>query len=80
VVGAIRALETVELSEVEAAVGQPSFTRGRGYARGNRVVAIKWEPSGETLTGSVLGQGELYRSTAFFAADQDGSLAFDEGE
>jgi superfamily II DNA or RNA helicase len=75
----IAELSDVELAEVEAAVGQSSFERGRGYAR-NRVVTIKWDPDAETLMGSVVGQGALYDTAAFFAADPDGALAFDDGE
>ena len=79
-VGAIRELCEFELSEVEAAVGASSFKRGRGYARGNRVVSIQWDPSEEALSGSVVGQGALYRTTAYFAGDGEGSLEFGEGE
>jgi superfamily II DNA or RNA helicase len=77
--GAIAELRDVELAEVEAAVGSSSFKRGRGYAR-SRVVAVEWDSSAETLTGSVVGQGALYRTAAFFAADPSGALAFDDGE
>jgi len=80
VLGAMSELSHVELAEVEAAVGSQSFKRGRGYARGNRVAAIEWDPNAETLTGSVVGQGALYSTAAFFAADRDGALAFDDGE
>jgi superfamily II DNA or RNA helicase len=79
VLGAIAELSDVELAEVEAAVGQSSFKRGRGYAR-NRVVAIKWDPDADTLVGSVVGQGARYDTAAFFAAAPDGALAFDDGE
>jgi superfamily II DNA or RNA helicase len=80
VVTAISELRSVELPEIEAAVGPKSFKRGRGYARGNRVVAIDWDPSAGTLTGSVVGQGALYSTCAFFAGDREGALAFDDGE
>jgi len=79
VVGAIAELSDVELAGVEAAVGSSSFKRGRGYAHG-RVVAIKWDPDADTLVGSVVGQGALYDTAAFFAAAPDGALAFDDGE
>ncbi|HEY5342904.1 MAG TPA: DEAD/DEAH box helicase [Solirubrobacteraceae bacterium] len=78
--GAIRKVDDVELAEVEAAVGSTSFGRGRSYARANRVLKIEWDPDTETLTGSVVGQGALYDTAAFFASDGDGSLAFDDGE
>jgi superfamily II DNA or RNA helicase len=80
VVAAISELGEVELSEVEAAVGSRPFSRGRGYARGDRVAAIDWDADAETLTGSVIGQGAVYSTSAFFAADGDGGLEFDEGE
>ncbi len=78
-VGAIAELSEIELAGVEAAVGSSSFKRGRGYARG-RVVAITWDPDADTLVGSVVGQGALYDTAAFFAAAPDGALAFDDGE
>jgi hypothetical protein len=80
VVTAISELHGVELPEIEAAVGPQSFKRGRGYARGDRVVAIDWDPAAATLTGSVVGQGALYSTCAFFAGGRDGALAFDGGE
>jgi superfamily II DNA or RNA helicase len=80
VLGATGELIDVELSEVEAAVGPRSFQRGCSYARGNRVTAIEWDASTETLTGSVVGHGALYETAAFFGSDGGGSLAFDDGE
>jgi superfamily II DNA or RNA helicase len=80
VVGAISELDDVELSEVEDAVGSRSFKRGHSYARGDRVAAIEWDPDAETLTGSVVGQGALYTTAAFFAAHGGGPLTFADGE
>ncbi|MDQ6804851.1 MAG: DEAD/DEAH box helicase [Actinomycetota bacterium] len=77
---AIRELGDIELSEVEEAVGSRSFTRGRAYVRDNKVLALEWDEDAEALTGSVLGQGTLYSTTAFFAPDRDGVLGFDDGE
>jgi len=77
--GAIAELSDVGLAELEATVGQASFRRGRGYAR-NRVIAIEWDPGADTLTGSVVGQGALYETAAFFGVDPCGALAFDDGE
>ncbi len=68
------------LSGVEAAVGSRSFARGRGYACANRVLAVEWDVGTGTLTGSVVGQGALYDTAAFFTADRDGALALDDGE
>lgn len=70
----------MDLSAVEATVGSRSFARGRGYARGNRVVATRWDPGLATLTGSVVGRGGLYETAAFFAAGGGGRLSFDDGE
>jgi superfamily II DNA or RNA helicase len=78
--GSTREVDDVELAEVEAAVGLTSFKRGRSYARANRVLKIEWDPDTETLTGSVVGQGALYDTAAFFASDGGGSLAFEDGE
>ena len=66
---AIREVDDVELAEVEVAVGSTSFKRGRSYARANRVLKIEWDPDTETLTGSVVGQGALYDTAAFFTSD-----------
>jgi len=80
VLGAISEVDDVELAEVEAAVGSTSFGRGRSYARANRVLKIEWDPDTETLTGSVVGQGALYDTAAFFTSGHDGSLEFEDGE
>jgi superfamily II DNA or RNA helicase len=81
VVTAIRELGGVELPEVEEAVGAQAFKRGRGYARANRVVALDWDADVETLTGSVVGQGAVYSTCAFFTGGRDGgALEFDDGE
>lgn len=77
---AIEELGELELSAVEAAVGSRSFERGRGYARANRVLAVEWDVGTGTLTGSVVGQGALYDTAAFFTADRDGALTLDDGE
>jgi superfamily II DNA or RNA helicase len=79
VLSAISEVDNVELTTVEAAVGSTSFGRGRDYARANRVLRIEWDPDTETLTGSVVGQGALYDTAAFFTSD-DGSLEFEDGE
>jgi len=78
--GTMGELGAVALSEVEAAVGSRAYARGRGYARGNRVAAIEWDLDAETVTGSVVGQGAIYSTTAFFGSEPDGALTFDEGE
>ncbi len=73
-------LGDVDLSVVEATVGSRSFARGRDYARGNRVLAVEWDAGTKTLTGSVVGQGALYDTAAFFITDGDGVLLLDDGE
>ena len=77
---AIGELSEVELSEVQGTVGPRSFKRGRDYARGNRVIALEWDADTATLTGSVVGNGALYDTAAFFAAAHDGVLRFAGGE
>ena len=76
--GPVGELGGIDLSEVEARVGSRSFGRGRGYARGGRVMKVGWDPDGLTLTGSVVGTG-LYDTTAYFA-DAGGGLVFEDGE
>ncbi|MBW8059053.1 MAG: DEAD/DEAH box helicase [Solirubrobacterales bacterium] len=76
--GAIDELSEIDLSGVREVVGSRSFERGRSYARGRRVAAVEWDPSGLTLTGSVVGTA-LYATTAYFT-DADGNLAFEDGE
>ena len=73
-------LSGIDPGEVEATVGSRSYARGLDYAQNNRVVAIEWDASTGTLTGSVLGRGALYDTAAFFTVDRDGALAFDDGE
>jgi superfamily II DNA or RNA helicase len=77
---AVRELDDIDLSEVEAAVGSQSFKHGRDYVRGGKVLALEWEEDDEALTGLVLGHGDVYHTAAFFAADGDGALWFDGGE
>jgi hypothetical protein len=73
-------LSGFDLSEVEAVVGPRSFQRGRAFARKGRVRNIAWDADDETLTGSVVGNGGLYETAAFFASEPDGVLTFGEGE
>ncbi len=72
----------VELSEVEAAVGERSFERGRSYARRNRVLRVEWDADTATLTGSVVGHGALYDTAAFFSVADGGERppTFRDGE
>ena len=44
------------------------------------MLAIEWDSDTETLTGSVVGQGALYDTAAFFTSDGGGLLGFDDGE
>jgi superfamily II DNA or RNA helicase len=48
--------------------------------RANKVLAIDWDEDADTLTGQVLGHGAIYDTDAFFVADRDGALVFDDGE
>ena len=61
-------------------MGTRSFQRGRAFARSRRVRNIAWDADDETLTGSVVGNGGLYETAAFFASEPDGVLTFGEGE
>jgi PAS domain-containing protein len=44
------------------------------------VRSVEWDPSAETLTGSVVGNGALYDTAAFFVGGGGGALAFEDGE
>lgn len=67
----------IDLAEVREAVGGKAFGRGRGYARGGRVLAADWDPEELMLTGKVVGT-ELYATTAYFG--DDGRLVFEGGD
>jgi superfamily II DNA or RNA helicase len=70
----------IDLSEVQSAVGSRSFDRGRAYARRGRVAKVEWDPDADTLIGSVVGQGALYDTAAFFVGGPGGALEFENGE
>lgn len=58
---------------------EPSGRRPSGAGAATRatgVVAIEWNPNAEALTDSEAGQGALYDTAAFFAAEPDGALTF----
>jgi superfamily II DNA or RNA helicase len=80
VLAATSDLSGFDLSEVEAAVGTRSFQRGRNYARSGRVRSLAWDASDETLTGSIVGNGALYETAAYFVGESTGGLAFEDGE
>ena len=69
----------VELHSVEAAVGSTSFSRGRQYARNNRVLSVVHDAAAGELSGKVIGRGGLYDVLAVFA-DDDVPLELIEGE
>jgi len=70
----------IELPEVEAAVGSRAFERGRGYARGERVLTVEWDSEATALTGVVVGNGAVYTTVAHFGANGSGVPAFEGGE
>ena len=71
-------LTEIDLAEVRAAVGAGSWDRGRGYARGGRVMSVEWDEDEWALSALVVGT-ELYTATAYFV-DDGPRLAFEEGE
>ncbi|MGH2875521.1 MAG: SWIM zinc finger family protein, partial [Solirubrobacteraceae bacterium] len=77
---AIVALDPDVLTEVESAVGERSYQRGRAYAHGGRVLSAEWDPEEELLSGAVLGQQALYDTVARFASEGWGAVEFEEGE
>jgi superfamily II DNA or RNA helicase len=73
-------LNEIDLSEIQETVGPRPFKRGRDYARGKRVMGVEWDADTATLTGSVVGNGALYETAAFFDDDDEGVLRFADGE
>ena len=72
-------LRGFDLANVEAAVGPTFFERGRAYARGRRVLSVGWDPDRHRLTGSVVGHGAIYKTSASFSG-ADGELVLVDGE
>ncbi len=72
-------LRGFDLANVSAAVGTTSFKRGQAYARGRRVLSVGWDPDAHRLTGSVVGHGAIYSTTASFSGTY-GELTFVHGE
>jgi len=79
VTGAIDELRGFDLANVAASVGRTSFRRGQTYARGRRVLSVGWDPGGHRLTGSVVGNGAIYSTTACFSG-APGELTLLDGE
>ena len=75
----VEELRGFDLANVAATVGATSFTRGRAYARGRRVLSVGWDPDRHRLTGSVVGHGAIYTTTASFSG-ADGELSLVDGE
>lgn len=73
-------LRNIKPWEIEAAVGTRSFDRGRAYAKKGRVLRVEWDPNTRALSGSVVGTGAVYATTAFFDSVGDGEIAFEDGE
>ena len=72
-------LHGFDLANVSAAVGAASFKRGQAYARGRRVLSVGWDPDRHELTGSVVGHGAIYSTTASFSSAH-GGLTLVDGE
>ena len=62
-------------------VGPQAYARGLQYLRQHAVVRALWSPSAGALVGTVQGSGgNLYATTASFAADGGSVRRFDWGE
>ena len=79
VASVIDELQGFDLANVSAAVGATSFKRGQAYARGRRVLSVGWDADRHHLTGSVVGHGLVYKTTASFSRAH-GELKFVDGE
>lgn len=65
---AVTELGDFDIGELEAAVGPKAFQRERSCARANHVQAVAWDPVEDALRGSVLGNGAVNETAAYFAA------------
>ncbi len=70
---------SVDLAGVEEAVGATFYDRGASYARRNRVLRMRWKQADVALYGTVVGNGGLYETSAYFV-DYDDNFAFEQGE
>ncbi len=74
-----------DLSDFERTEFASNFTanalsRGASYAREQRVLSVSWDEDDQALSASVVGQGALYETTAYFDDDDARGLTFAEGE
>ena len=67
------------LDSVEAAVGPTSMSRGRRYARTNRVLSLAHDFETGELHGRVIGNGGLYEVSAVLAVE-NGQFELVDGE
>jgi hypothetical protein len=79
VAGALLELPALNPSDLEDHFTTTTFKRGAGYARDGRVLELDWDDAGQTLSATVVGNGALYQTEAYFEADGD-ELSFIEGE
>ena len=79
---ALDGLWDVDLGRVERAIGPRAYGRGRTYASRGRVLELVWDPEDGSLRASVVGEGAIYRTVAFFGdeEEEDGTPTFLEGE
>jgi superfamily II DNA or RNA helicase len=77
--GAVADLSELDPSDLKHRFGAKTWARGGGYARGRRVLSLEWDEDERTLSASVVGNGSIYRTTAYFSDDGDGP-DFVEGE
>jgi superfamily II DNA or RNA helicase len=73
------ALRDVDVGVVRTIVGARSFQRGGEYAK-QRVLDMRWDAADEALEATVVGQGAVYETVAYFSSDRSGRLGFVDGE
>ena len=72
-------LGDVQISDFDECFSATAFSRGARYAREDRVLSLDWDEHEYALSASVVGQGAIYSTTAYFEDDGD-RIAFVEGE
>ncbi|MCP2247957.1 DEAD/DEAH box helicase [Lentzea aerocolonigenes] len=61
----------LDVRDVEYAVGRTTFDRGSDYARQGRVQRFGWDGAESALYGTVLGRGDVYRTSVYFDRFRD---------
>ncbi len=74
---ALADLSDLAVSELEAHFSDSAFRRGETYARTGRVQELSWDEEHTALSASVIGNGAVYTTVAYFVDADDGRALID---